>query len=127
LSKSNVVDFEGNTFRDPRVSAMYVSVDEAVHNDREWFSRYPTTARYRLRKSFPGEFPISETGALQEGVEPFTLVTQLVPGVRVSLLTPVPHDVDPTCFKQIHLGVVAHLVGGARYRALVDEYEKHRD
>lgn len=122
MNKSNVVSIAGN----PRIDVMYLSTDEALESDRDWFQNN-NNCMYRLRESFPGEFPVGEMGTFKGGVRPFTLVTQLRPGVRIQLCTPVPHDVDPSDFEQIHLGVVAHLVGGTRYKALVDEYEKHRN
>ena len=128
MSESNVVSIAGKTgtVRNPRASAMYVSSDEALESDRTWFENNKECT-YRLRESFPDEFPDNENSILKKNGHPFALVTQLAPGVRVQMFAPIPHGVNIENFDQIHIGVIAHLLGGDRYKRLVRSYEKHRD
>ena len=128
MNESNVVNIEGKTgtMRNPRASAMYVSTDEAMESDRAWFNSNKDCA-YRIRESFIGELFTSEIGAMEEGTKAFVLVTQIAPGIRVQQFAPMPHNVDTENFDQIHIGVIAHLLGGDRYKRLMRSYENNRD
>ena len=128
MRESNVVNIEGKTgtMRNPGTSAMYVSTDEALESDRAWFNSNKGYA-YRIRKTFIGELFTSENDAMEEGVRAFVLVTQIAPGIRVQQFVPMPRDVDHANMDQIHIGVIAHLIGGDRYKRLMRSYEKHGD